>query len=68
MTLTIKSLLNTFSEHAIKAENNRLNRIEEFKENYPEDKIPDHMLETFNLPEALAVMCKEIIELRIQNE
>ena len=53
-----------FLQHADEADKNNKECIARFKENYPNDPLPDHMDDPFNLPEALAVMCGEIRKLQ----
>ena len=60
----IESLIKTFSEHAVSAEEIRRKMLEEFKINYPDEPIPDHMKDGFSLPTALCRMCEEIRNLK----
>lgn len=57
-------LIETFLKHAEEhAENNR-RLLEQFKKMNPDEPIPDHMTEEFNLPMALATICHEIQEMK----
>jgi len=61
MEYSMEFLIKKLAEHAIKAEENRAQWIRDFKQNYPEEPIPDHFKEDFNLPAALASICREIL-------
>ena len=54
-----------FTEHALSAENQRLNMLDKWKNEFSSDKIPEHMQDTFNLPRALLSLVKEIRSLRM---
>lgn len=60
---TLKFLVETFSRHAIEAEKGKKKFIKEFKENYPDEPLPEHVKDDFNLPEALACICMEIMRI-----
>jgi len=60
---TIESLINTFSQHSIKAEKDRKGWIMDFKKNYPDEPVPDHMLDDFCIAKALHHICKEVARL-----
>lgn len=53
-----------FMDHAMSAENQRLNMIDKWKNEFSSDKIPEHMQDTFNLPQALLTLVKEIRSLQ----
>ena len=54
-----------FTDHALSAENQRLEMIDRWKNEYSSDKIPEHMQDIFNLPKALLSLVKEIRSLRM---
>jgi len=57
----IRYLAKTFKEHSQKLIKDREERLAEFKERYPDDPIPEFLADDFNLPEALAIICEEIL-------
>lgn len=61
---TIEKLEHTFMEHAEKSNRDRKEHLEKFKINYPDSEIPSHLLNDFNIAEALYVICKEINSLK----
>ena len=56
-----------FTEHAMSAENQRLDMLDKWKNEFSSDKIPEHMQDTFNLPRALLTLVKEIRSLQIRS-
>lgn len=64
MQYSLEFLEKKFSEHAIQAEKNQKELKKSFSENNPGQDFPDHMQEDFNLPKALACLCKEISSLK----
>jgi len=54
----------TFLDHASESKKCKESDIINFKENYPDEPLPEHLINAFSLPTALAVMCAEIIRLR----
>ncbi len=59
-TYSIKELIEVFYDHAVRVEENRLQWIRDFKENNPNQPLPDEMKDTFSISKALASMCTEI--------
>lgn len=57
----LEELLKTFKQHTINAKQNQKHIIKQFIENNPDENIPDHMIDDFILPEALASICHEIL-------
>jgi hypothetical protein len=49
-----------FTEHALSVENQRLEMIDRWKNEYSSDKVPEHMQDTFNLPRSLLSLVREI--------
>ena len=64
MRLTIEDLIDIFSRHAVKSEENQKRLRREFWENNPGEVYPENLSDEFNLPMSLAVMCIEIKELK----
>lgn len=64
MKPTVESLLIRFKEHSIVSKLQKIKDISSFKENYPLEELPEHFNDDFNLPEALATICAELIALR----
>lgn len=60
----IDFLIETFSKHAEEADKNQKRHLEQFKAMNPDEPIPDNMIDDFNLPMALASICKAIQELQ----
>jgi hypothetical protein len=58
---SIESLSEVFSDHAEKFDRDSKRNIEEYKIKYPDQDLPEHMKENFNLAQALSLICKEII-------
>jgi len=56
-------LIDTFTKHAEEHKKNNERLLEQFKKMNPEEPIPDHMTDEFNLPMALATICNAIQEL-----
>ena len=61
---SLESLIEIFTEHAKQAEENQKKNISAFKENSPNDPLPDYMKDDFNLPLAFAIICQEILEIK----
>lgn len=61
---TIEFLIEKFAEHTIKAKEINEECIKNFKEENPDQPLPDHMLDDFSITEALHCMCREILNLR----
>lgn len=61
----LNRLIKTFLKHA----EEQIERNDEQKKKYieqnPNEPVPDHMNEEFNLPYALACMCLEINKLKV---
>ena len=53
-----------FTDHALSAENQRLEIIDRWKNEFSSDKIPEHMQDTFNLPRALLSLVREVRSLQ----
>lgn len=64
MKYTIDYLMQKFADHAHQATKERVKLEKEFRENYPEEPVPSHMKDNFNLPQALATICEEIKNLQ----
>jgi hypothetical protein len=60
----LETLKEEFFQHAVISEELQKFNREKYKISYPDDEIPEYLLETFNLSEALCLMCKEILELK----
>lgn len=61
---SLEYLKHKFTEHSIKYEHESKEQIKSFRKNYPNEKLPDHFKEHFNLPEALSCICDEILKLK----
>ncbi len=61
----IEELIKTFAEHALKAEQDRLDMIKYHKINFPDSPIPEHLYDEFNIAEAFQHICIEIDKLWI---
>lgn len=64
---SIETLVFTFSQHAKLFEEQNEEIANDFKKNYPNEELPAHMLETFNIAKALFVICAEIEKLKTLN-
>lgn len=62
----IDQLIDTFHDHAKQAAKDNAERLQEFKQNFPGEPVPEHFYELFSLPVALAAMCEAIVELQKQ--
>lgn len=58
-SMDIQELIEIFSTHAEKYKKNQDELVKKFQENNPGEPL-GQLEDTFNLPEALAFMCKEI--------
>jgi hypothetical protein len=61
---SIEQLEKTFGENSIQYREERLERIEKFKEHYPNDHVPAYILEDFDISKAFQTICQEIIKLK----
>lgn len=61
---SIENLEFIFMRHAEEAEQRNKEIIDNFKKDYPNEDIPDHMKSSFNLAKALSVMANEINKFR----
>lgn len=57
-------LRDTFSRHAVEAKKMQLDMQDRWKNENSSDKLPEHLVDDFCLPEALCRMVEEIMELR----
>ncbi len=64
---TIEELANIFANHAIEADKMRLIDAKKFQENYPDEELPEHFKNSFNVSHALAFMCSEIQKIKDRN-
>lgn len=62
--MNIEWLIEKFSEHAKKTEEERQIWIKNWKENNPGKELPEEFSDGFNLPEALGLMCSEILKIK----
>jgi hypothetical protein len=62
---TLEFLIKTFSEHSLKFREGQKKLIRDFKENNPNDPLPDYSLDDFDLPKALVSICEEISNLKL---
>ena len=53
-----------FKEHGAEAEKQREEAMIRWKNEYSSDKVPEHLMESFNLPNALLSMVQEIRSLQ----
>lgn len=61
---SLEELITIFTEHNRKYQISHKKNIEDFKENNPGVKLPDHFTDTFSLPLALRSICQEIFNLK----
>jgi hypothetical protein len=61
---TLESLIDVFSDHSIRYEEDRIKWIENFKKDYPSEPVPTYLEEYFNLSSALKCICEEILMLK----
>jgi hypothetical protein len=62
----IENLSSIFDSQADKSDDARHQILEKYKEKYPTERIPEYLTEDFILARALAVMAREIQELKIR--
>jgi hypothetical protein len=62
--MTLEELIQTFASHEKMATDHHERTIDRFKEDHPNEELPEHFKETFLLPTALRLMCQEILELK----
>lgn len=60
----LKDLIEKFKQHAEQADKNQEEWKKSWEDNNPNEPIPDHYTDDFNLPKALASICQEIEELK----
>ncbi len=63
---SIKELENIFIENAGLYQKEKDRQIKEFKENYPDEAVPEWFTRDFCINTALAAMCTEIDRLKIE--
>lgn len=68
MTYSLEFLIQRFQEHAKKTQENQDSLVRDFKECNPDVPITDFISDPFNLPLALASICKEIQEIKCRLE
>jgi len=62
---TIEQLEKTFNQHEEKYALDNAERRANYKKNFPDSELPDHMKEdAFNISAALHVICREINQLK----
>lgn len=59
-TYSMDYLIENFADHTIKTEKAREDMIKSFKENNPDQPLPDHMKDEFNVCKALLTLSVEI--------
>ncbi len=57
---SLEYLINKFEKHSKEYVKQHQENIDKFKENNPNEPLPEYMKDDFNLPEALKLMCIEI--------
>lgn len=62
----LESLSGTFLKHAEKGDENHRMQVENLKNNFPDQELPDHMKNPFNIARALSVMAAELEKLKIR--
>ena len=60
----IEKLVQTFLYHGRRSEIENKRIIAEFLENYPDEPLPDHFKEKFNIAFALASICSQLLKLK----
>ena len=60
----LEGLIKKFSEHAKFADDYRENQLNEYKKEFPEQDVPEHLLQDFNLARALSYLASEIDALK----
>lgn len=61
---TLEFLIKTFDEHTKQSVILREEEKQRFFEYNPGEKLPAHYDETFNFPQALSLICSEILKLK----
>lgn len=62
--MKIGELVETFTKHEVEARRQKEEAIIRWKNEYSSDKIPESFKDEFCLPEALKVICQELVTLR----
>jgi len=65
--MTLEKLAKTFAEHAKTFEKENEKRIQDFKKYFPEEPLPEWFNNSFNVAEALSLMCREILRRKIDD-
>ena len=60
----IQALAGVFSDHADMAEASNQYSVACHKQNYPDQELPEQIMNPFNVAKALSVMAAEIAELK----
>ncbi len=61
---SIDNLALNFVEHSIESDKILQKNIRRFKEDYPDNPLPNHYENSFNLSRALSVLTDEILDLK----
>ena len=61
---TLDELIKIFYQNAEESRKHDERLLREFQKNYPDEPVPDHFRSSFNISEALATICEEILKLK----
>lgn len=62
--MNLEDLVKTFAEHERLAQQTRKESIDQFKEIFPNEELPEHFKSDFSITAALGFMCSEILKLK----
>lgn len=62
--ISLRALAEKFNKHSAEYREAHDNLVQEFKMNNPNIPLPKHLQDSFNLPEALSLICLNLIDLK----
>ena len=64
----LQYLIDKFRDHDKRAQEQNKRLIKQFMENSPGQPLPEHFMDDFSLPMALASICSELLAIKNRNE
>lgn len=65
---TLENLVLKFKSHSAAFKKSQDKLKKDYKENFPNEKFPNHLNDDFDLPLALSAICIEVINLKKNRE
>ena len=61
---SLESICAIFAQHAVQYDNDLVGVIASFKERFPEEELPKHLSDNFNIARAMGVIAEEVVKLK----